>query len=416
VKVEAANLKAGATYFYAFDVAGEQSPIGRTRTLPDRGAQRLRLGQVSCSNYPTGYFNVYRCLANREDIDVVVHLGDYIYEFANGRYSDPSLGRSFLQPESETVTLQDYRSRYAFYRRDVDLQAVHRQHPFIVVWDDHELANDAWWGGAGNHNSTQGEWRVRQRAAYQAYLEWMPIRETASDAIRLYRRFAVGGLADLVMLDTRSGKDRQAAPNDSATIASPKRSLLGAAQESWLSDTLRASHAAGTRWRILGQQILFSSLTVPGMNVLRTDVWDGYPAARERIFDMIDSDRITDLAVLTGDIHSSWALDIARNPWSQYEPTTGSGSRGVEIVTPAVSSPPMFSTPAQREMATMLRPLARHVKFLDGDSRGYVLLDVTPKTLVAEWYFVPTVTERTDRESRAARFVCESGSSRLVAG
>ena len=414
VKVDAANLKAGATYFYAFDVGGEQSPIGRTKLLPDRGAQRLRLGQVSCSNYPTGYFNVYRRLANRQDLDAVVHLGDYIYEFANGRYSDPSLGRATMQPGTEVVTLQDYRSRYAFYRTDADLQAVHRQHPFIVVWDDHELANDAWSGGAGNHNATQGEWRVRQRAAYQAYLEWMPIRETASDEIRLYRRFSFGGLADLVMLDTRSGKDRQAASNDLATITDPKRSLLGAAQESWLSETLRASQAAGTRWRILGQQILFSPLTVPGMNVLRTDVWDGYPAARERIFDMIDNGRITDLAVLTGDIHSSWALDVARNPWQEYEPKTGSGSRAVEIVTPAVSSPPMFSTPAQREIATMLRPIARHLTFLEGDSRGYVLLDVTPKTLVADWYFVPTVTERTDRESRAARFVCESGSSRLV--
>ena len=416
VKVDAGTLKAGATYYYAFDAGGEQSPIGRTRTLPDRGAQRLRLGQVSCSNYPTGYFNVYRCLANRSDLDAVVHLGDYIYEFANGRYSDPSLGRSTQQPATELVTLQDYRSRYAFYRTDLDLQEVHRQHPFIVVWDDHELANDAWSGGAGNHNTTQGDWRVRQRAAYQAYLEWMPIRESTGGDIRLYRRFAFGGLADLVMLDTRGGRDQQAPGNDPKAIANPGRSLLGAEQEEWLSRTLRASQAAGTRWRILGQQILFSPLTVPGMNVLRPDVWDGYPAARERIFDMLDSGRITDLAVLTGDIHSSWALDIARNPWTQYEPTTGSGARGVEIVTPAVSSPPMFSTPAQREIATMLRPLARHLKFLEGDSRGYVLLDVTPKTLVAEWYFVPTVTERTDRETRAARFVCESGSSRLVAG
>ena len=155
---------------------------------------------------------------------------------------------------------------------------------------------------------------------------------------------------------------------------------------------------------------------MPGMEVLRPDVWDGYPAARERVFDMIESGRVTDLAILTGDIHSSWALDVPRDPWSAYDTKTGSGSKGVEIVTPAVSSPPMFSPPAQRDIAAMLRPLAQHLKFLDGDSRGYVVLDVTPKTLVAEWYFVPTVTERTDRESRAARYVCERGSSRLVAG
>ena len=192
--------------------------------------------------------------------------------------------------------------------------------------------------------------------------------------------------------------------------------LLGAEQEKWLSETLRGSQGAGTRWRILGQQILFTPLTMPGMTVLRPDVWDGYPAARERVFDMIDNGRITDLAILTGDIHSSWALDVARNPWSEYDAKTAMGSRGIEIVTPAVSSPPMFSSPAQREVATMLRPLAQHLKFLEGDSRGYVLLDITPKTFVADWYFVPTVTERTERESRAARFVCEHGSSRLIAG
>jgi len=415
VKVDAAALKPGATYYYAFDVAGEQSPIGRTRTLPDRGAQRLRLGQVSCSNYPTGYFNVYRCLANRPDLDAVVHLGDYIYEFASGRYSDPSLSRS-VEPVNELVTLRDYRNRYAFYRNDVDLQEVHRQHPFIVVWDDHESANDAWAGGAGNHNASQGDWRVRQRAAYRAYLEWMPIRESAEGAIRLYRRFAFGGLADLLMLDTRGLRDQQVPAADKAAIADPRRTLLGAEQETWLAESLRASQAADTRWRILGQQILFSPLTVPGMNVLRPDVWDGYPAARERIFDMLESGRIADVAVLTGDIHSSWALDIARDPWSAYEPKTAKGSVGVEIVTPAVSSPPMFSTPAQREIATMLQPLARHLKFLDGDSRGYVLLDVSPKALIADWYFVPTVTERSERETRAARFVCEHGSSRLVNG
>jgi alkaline phosphatase D len=412
VKIDASNLKPGATYYYAFDTGGEQSPIGRTRTLPDRGAQRLRLGQVSCANYPTGYFNVYRRLADRSDLDAIVHLGDYIYEFASDRYNDPSLSRA-VQPTNELVTLQDYRSRYAFYRKDVDLQEVHRQHPFIVVWDDHEMANDAWSGGAGNHRANQGDWKVRQRAAYRAYLEWLPIRESSSSDIRLYRRFAFGGLADLIMLDTRGLRDQQVTASDKAALADPRRTLLGAEQEKWLSDTLRASQAAGTGWRLLGQQILFSPLTMPSMTV-DPDVWDGYPAARARVFDVIDSGHITDLAILTGDIHSSWALDIPRNPWSAYDPKTASGSRGVEIVTPAVSSPPMFSNPAQRDMATMLRPLAQHLKFLDGDSRGYVLLDVTPKSLVAEWYFVPTVTERTERESRVARFVCERGSSRLV--
>jgi len=415
VKVDAANLKPGATYYYAFDVAGEQSPIGRTKTLPDRGMQRLRLAQVSCSNYPTGYFNVYRCIANRPDLDAVVHLGDYIYEFANGRYADPSIKRG-VQPVTEVVTLQDYRSRYGFYRLDPDLQEVHRQHPFIVVWDDHELANDAWSGGAANHSADQGDWETRRRAAYRAYREWMPIREDTGTGIRLYRRFAFGGLADVIMLDTRGLRDRQAAENDQKTIADPHRTLLGSEQEMWLSNTLRASQGAGTRWRVLGQQILFSPLTLPGMPVLKTDLWDGYPAARERMFDMFEAGGITDVAILTGDIHSSWAFDVLRNPWAAPSTSGGAARRGpgVEIVTPAVSSPPMFSSAEQRTFAKLLQPLAPHLKFLEGDSRGYVLLDITPEKLVADWNFVPTVTERTDRESRAARFVCERGSSHLV--
>jgi alkaline phosphatase D len=368
---------------------------------------------VSCSNYPTGYFNVYRCLANRPDLDAIVHLGDYIYEFGSNRYNDPTISRA-VQPANELVTLQDYRNRYAFYRQDADLQEVHRQHPFIVVWDDHEMANDAWSGGAGNHSTSQGDWRTRQRAAYRAYLEWLPIREPAGSDIHLYRRFGFGGLADLIMLDTRGLRDQQVFSGDKAALVDPRRTLLGAAQEKWLSDTLRASQGSGAQWRILGQQILFSPLTMPNMTVLRPDVWDGYPAARERVFDMIDSGHITDVAILTGDIHSSWALDVPRDPWSAYDPATAAGSRAVELVAPAVSSPPMFSSQAQREIAIMARPLARHLKFLEGDSRGYVLLDVTPKTLTADWYFVPTVTERSERESRAARFVCEHGSSRLV--
>lgn len=412
VKIDASALRAGATYYYAFDADGEQSPIGRTRTLPARGIDRVRLAQVSCSNYPTGYFNVYRRLAERDDLDAVIHLGDYIYEFASARYADPSLPRS-VRPAGETVTLHDYRTRYAVYRRDPDLQAVHQQHPFIVVWDDHELANDAWSGGAANHGPDDGDWRVRQQAAWQAYREWLPIRESGEPGIRLYRGFRFGELVDLTMLDTRGLRDRQVAPGRPG-ITDPRRSLLGAAQEAWLADSLRASQLAGTRWRIIGQQVLFSSLTLPGMTVQRTDVWDGYPAARDRVFDMFARDRITDVAILTGDIHSSWALDVARNPWTGYDPNTGRGAVAVEIVTPAVSSPPLFSTAVQRDLARLMQPLARHLKFLDGDHRGYVLLDVTADRLQADWYVVPTVAERSAAEARAARFVCERGAGRLA--
>ena len=412
VKVDAGGLAPGRTYHYGFVAGGERSAIGRTKTLPER-IDRLRVASVSCSNYPAGYFNVYRCLANRPDLDAVIHLGDYIYEFANGRYGDGSSSGRVPLPAGEASTLADYRSRYATYRSDIDLQEAHRRHPFIAVWDDHESANDASAIGAPNHSSAQGSWSSRLAGAYKAYLEWMPIRESADPKIHLYRSFRFGDLADLVMLDTRGLRDQQARGNDAKALADPSRSLLGAGQEAWFFDQLRASQRAGSRWRLIGQQILFTPLSIPGLPVANPDLWDGYVPARNRVFDMLAADKVTNVAILTGDIHSSWAMDVARNPWTGYDPTTGAGSIAVEFVTPAISSPPFFSSPELKQRAAQLRPLARHLKFLEGEHNGYTLLDVTRDRIQAEWYHVETVAQRMDKESKAASFVCENGSSRL---
>jgi alkaline phosphatase D len=357
---------------------------------------------------------VYRCVANRADLDAVVHVGDYIYEFENGRYGDGAGLLRIPEPQREAVSLSDYRIRYATYRSDPDLQEAHRQHPFIAVWDDHEVTNDAWSGGASNHNPEQGEgdWPTRQAAAYRAYLEWMPVREAPGAGIHLYRSFRFGSLLDLIMLDTRGLRDQQA--NDLAALIDPTRTMLGAAQEAWLFDELRSSQRAGTTWRLLGQQVLFARVTPPGWPVLSSDLWDGYQAARDRVLDFLATENVRDVAVLSGDLHSSWALDIARDPWRQYQPATGEGSLAVELLTPAISSPPLFATPSMRERAPLLRTFLPHLKFLDGDNRGYVLIDLTPKQIRADWYHVPTVLERTDAETRAASFVCEKGSSRLV--
>jgi alkaline phosphatase D len=415
VKVDAGNLRPGATYYFGFDAAGEQSPIGRTRTLP-ADAAHLRFATVSCSNYPAGYFNVYRCVANRDDIDLVVHVGDYIYEFGDGVYGNASaIGRLPL-PRNEAIALDDYRARYAVYRSDIDLQAAHQRHPFVAVWDDHETANNAWSGGAEGHTAAKGAWAVRHAAAYRAYLEWMPIRESTAAGIRLYRGFRIGSLADLIMLDTRGLRDKQATPTDAVMLADPSRSILGAAQETWLFDQLRTSQRGSTTWRILGQQVLFAPLTPPGVPVLEVDAWDGYPAARGRVLDFLASERVTNVVVLTGDIHSSWANDVPRDQLFGYQASTGAGSLAVEFVTPAISSPPLFSISGIRERAPLLRLAAPHVKFMDGEKRGYVLLDVTPQRVIAEWYHVPSVSERSATEIRAARFVCEKGAGRLVAG
>ncbi|MBI3049107.1 MAG: alkaline phosphatase D family protein [Acidobacteria bacterium] len=416
VKVDAGGLQPGRPYYYAFEAGGERSPVGRTKTLPAGPADRVRLASVCCSNYPAGFFNPYRCVANRLDLDAVLHVGDYIYEFQNGVYGDGSGLLRIPEPRKEAVTLSDYRIRYATYRSDPDLQEVHRVHPFIAVWDDHEVTNDGWAGGAANHNPEQGEgdWAVRQAAAYRAYLEWMPIREATEPGIRLYRSFRFGTLIDLLMLDTRGVRDRQAPGKDVAAITDPKRTLLGAAQEGWLFDELRASQRAGTAWRMLGQQVMFSRVTPPQWPVPYPDTWDGYQGARDRVLDFVAAERVRDLAIISGDLHSSWAFDVTRNPWEGYQASTGAGSLAVELLTPAVSSAPLFTSPAAREHAPLLRAALPHLKFLEGERRGYVLLDVTPARLQAEWYFVPTVQERTAIEARGAAFVCERGSSRLV--
>ncbi len=212
-RVDVTGLEPGTTYYYRFTSGGRTSPVGRTRTLPGDDARMLRIAVVSCANYPYGFFHVYREIARRDDIDLVLHLGDYLYEYPAGGYADPKVvaqGRQ-VKPEGELVTLTDYRTRHALYRSDPDLQAMHAAHPMIAVWDDHEVANDAWKGGAENHQEHEGPWSARKRAGMRAWREWLPVRppDPARPEI-IYRRFDVGRLASLIMLDTRLvGRDRQ---------------------------------------------------------------------------------------------------------------------------------------------------------------------------------------------------------------
>jgi alkaline phosphatase D len=412
VKVDAAGLQPGRRYYYAFEAGGQRSPVGRTRTLPANGVARMRIAVASCSNYPAGYFNAYRAIANRADLDLVLHLGDYIYEFADGVYGDSkSIGRVPL-PAGEAVTLADYRLRYAIYRSDPDLQEAHRLHPFVVVWDDHEIANDAWSGGAGNHSAAQGDYGTRLAGAYRAYVEWLPIRETPGAGMRLYRGFRLGGLADLIMLDTRGPRDRQITTGTAAELADPRRTMLGATQEAWFFDQLRTSKREGASWRLIGQQILFAALSPTGQP-FSPDMWEGYPAARGRVLDFLAAEQMADTGMLTGDLHSSWAIDLAPNPWAGAS-APASRPIAVEMVTPAISSPPLFSDQTLRSRAPLLRAAAPHIKYLEGEGNGYILLDVTRERLQADYYVVATVKDHVDKESRAARFVCERGSSRLT--
>jgi alkaline phosphatase D len=417
VKVDAQGLAPGRTWHYGFAVADEGSPAGRTRTLPVSDTARLQLAVVSCANKPQGYFTVYRHVAERDDVDLVLHLGDYIYEYADGVYGESrKLGRS-IDPPHEVVTLDDYRRRYACYREDPDLQALHQRHPMVAVWDDHESANNAWQDGAQNHDASEGDWKARRAAAIRAYREWLPVREPADPADdRTWRRLRFGDLADLLMLDTRlAGRDEQAARGDREAAAAPGRQLLGAEQEAWLFSELDRSTRDGVAWRLLGQQVVMGQLALPGA-AGNPDAWDGYPDARRRLLDHLAQADVDDVVVLSGDVHSSWALDVAPDPYDPavYDPATGRGSLAVEMVTPAVSSSPLAKFERVAKLyanATAERP---HLKFLDLTHRGFLRVDLTRDRMLGEWYFAEDVTRPGAPVTLAWAWRCDRGTAHLV--
>lgn len=422
VKVDVDRLDPDCTYYYQFEVKGVRSPVGRTKTLPLFHARSLRFAFASCSNYPYGYFHVYRRIAERADLDFVLHLGDYIYEYANGQYGDGATIGRLVTPDHEIISLQDYRQRHATYKTDPDLQEAHRQHAFIAVWDDHESANDAWYDGAENHDPElgEGQWEARKRAAIRAYFEWMPIREFPYRPKSLiYRAFRYGDLAEIDMLDTRLyGRDQQAAsPVDTGTINDPGRQLLGIEQEMWLFNRLYQSQARGVRWRVLGQQVMMAQLSADrGATPVNVDQWDGYAPARARFFQHIADNNIDNVVVLTGDIHSSWGSDLVPNPYdaTQYDPATGRGSLAIELVTPGVTSPGIENPTEAAQTAAALRFLSPHMKFIELNKRGYAIVDIDRERLQSEWWHVPTIRERTDEQSLASRLAAASGTNHLV--
>ena len=417
------------TYFYRFRSLGFTSPVGRTRTAPTPGAQvdHLRLAVMSCSNLPYGWFNAYARVARRADLDAVLHLGDYIYEYAQGEYNDPDLADLRpVDPPHEIIALDDYRRRYACYRRDPDLQECHRQHPFICVWDDHEIANDTWMNGAENHNEGEGDFADRKRAAVRAYYEWMPIRMGFPDRdMRIYRRFDYGDLLTLVMLDTRLiGRDQQVdKPSDARDR---DRQLLGQDQREWLFEQLEYSQGRGARWHLIGQQVMLSPLTVgtlpdmPNWDLgggapLNYDQWDGYQTSRRALLGRIEAMALNNTVVLTGDIHSSWAMDVSTDPGNPavYNRFTGAGAVAVEFVTPAVTSPAAPSKALSDLARAALVPLNPHLKWVDLFRRGYLVLDLTAEHCKADWFHLNTVSEPDDSEFFARSYLTRDGQNHL---
>ena len=414
VKIDAAGLKPGTKYYFGFSTGGFgssthgfESQVGRTRTLPNRNVSQIRLAVTSCANYPQGYFNAYRDIANTDNLDAVLSLGDYLYEYGDSEYGSGAALNRVPAPGHEIVSLGDYRTRHAQYKTDHDLMAAHATHPWIVIWDDHESANNSWSGGAQNHNreTGEGDWDVRRTNAIKAYYEWMPIREVPTG---LYRSFRFGELCDLVMLDTRlEGRDEQGARDDFELANKADRSLLGPIQEARFLEHLTSTQAQKVQWKLVGQQVVFAPWS-DATAAFNPDSWAGYRSSRARVLDHIAQDDIENVVILTGDVHSSWGMEVPNE--------TGDATHAVEFVAPAVSSPPLAST--SEDMQNLVaRALTEqsHIKYADGLNNGYLVVDLNTERARAEWRFTGNRTRHAEAKLGHA-LECKTGTNALTTG
>ncbi|MEO5914101.1 MAG: alkaline phosphatase D family protein [Luteolibacter sp.] len=431
VKVDVHGLNAGSTFYYGFKALGVNSPVGRTKTAPSVAVNKLKFAVVSCADYEWGYFSGYRAISRRYDLDAVIHLGDYIYEYAdNDTYSSPEIReKRVVFPSHETVTLNDYRLRYSTYHLDPNLQRAHKVHPFIAIWDDHEFADNAWKGGAENHQKdTEGSWQARKAAAKRAYFEWMPIRGNGDS---IYRTLHYGPLMDLTMLDTRvEGRDKQLDDVNDPRLRDPDRTIMGYPQKNYLKTTLQNSQAT---WNVVGNQVVFSEFNIgfaapvdpDGAESLFLDSWDGYPKERRELVKFMANKNISNTVLLTGDVHSSFAFEVADPAFGNpaYNPKTGAGAVAVEFVTPSLSAGnfdeevgDFFSSNLESKINTPdsdgVNPNP-HMKFADLDQHGYIVLSVTPAQVQADFYFLHDILKPKTTERWGGGFINPAGTHHL---
>ncbi|MFJ8956569.1 alkaline phosphatase D family protein [Streptomyces sp. NPDC102381] len=416
VKADVRGLRPATAYYFRFSVGAAHSPVGRTRTTPaaDASPDGLRFGVVSCANWEAGYYSSYRHLAARSDLDAVLHLGDYLYEYRTGEYPTAEYTVREHRPTHEIVSLADYRTRHGQTKTDPDVQAMQAVHPLIAIWDDHEFANDAWSGGAENHTpDTEGSWQARQQAAKQAYFEWMPVRPSTAGTV--FRRLRFGNLADLHLLDLRSFRSEQSSVGNGA-VDSPERTITGRAQLDWLKSGLTASDA---RWKLVGTSVMISPVAFGSLPAhiagplaellglpeeglaINVDQWDGYTHDRAELISHLREHAVRDTVFLTGDIHMAWANDVpvkaATYPLSP--------SAATEFVVTSVTSdnlddilhvaPDTLSTVAEGA----IKAANRHVRWLDMDRHGYGVLDVTAERTQMDFY---VISDRADQSATSA--------------
>ena len=414
VKVDVQGLEPDTYYYYRFRALQAVSATGRTRTAPLGEVEKMKFAVASCSNYEAGYFNAYGRIAERQDLNAVLHLGDYIYEYEPGKYGDTTINRTHY-PAREIVTLADYRLRYSQYRLDKDLAAAHAQHPFITTWDDHEIANNSYADGAQNHQPSEGDYMTRKEVARKAYYEWLPVRGSAGQD--LYRHFSFGDLADLVMLDERlAGRTAQADSLSDPSLQDSTRTMLGKPQLEWLEGQLSNSKAT---WKIIGNQVIYSYLNwgTPTFNI-NLDSWDGYPIEQRRIAQFIQNNNIENVVFVTGDTHSSWAFEVSVDPFNDYDPDSGEGAFAVEFGTTSINSSnsnerfPTDSVKAHEEkiVNSEINP---HLKYANLRDHGYLVITLAPGSAQADWYYVDTLKEPSTNERLGKSVSVRSGEVRL---
>ncbi len=401
IVVDVDGLDPGTTYFYDFETAGEHSPVGRTRTLPAGQAARLRLGITCCADFSAAPLGVYRALADRE-VDAVLHLGDYIYEAASDRSGRRA---TFAGP---AMTLDGYRERYAQLRADPDVQHLHQRHPMITIWDDHDLADNAWRTGAKAHEPDEhGPWADRVEAATRARNEWLPIRHReAARPDRTWRSVTVGDLAEIVLLDTRyEGRDRQ--PGDEGTLPRdhPDRSLLGDDQRAWLGERLEDRSRP---WTVIASGVVVNEISLPipaahrlpsGLlpngyamfdgELVHDDQWDGYVAERDLLTARIEQRAAhgAKTVIVSGDVHSCWAFEGP--PGSDGSPVS------VEAVCPAATSAAMgrANLPGGNRLLDRAVRKMSQVQWANVTERGYLICDLDRTRAQFEWWAIDPYSE-----------------------
>lgn len=438
VKVVVGGLAPGQKYFYQFDVDGILSPTGQTRTLPTGHVNRLVLAIATCSNFPFGYFNAYEAIANDPGIDLVVHLGDYIYEYGPDGYGGETgkrIGRSH-EPPHEALNLADYRRRHAQYKTDECSKAMHARHPMIVIWDDHESANNPWMGGAENHQEDEGDWGTRRAESLQAFYEWLPVRDPhdAGTRAEYWRHYKFGDLASLITLESRhTGRSKQVDIDDyldainskadaqefiDTVIGVPNRNLLSGKMEQFLAAEFAESVHTNRRWRIIGNQTVMGKRIAPNLdepffaalgsklgdaatNLLDTlkklgdlklpldlDSWNGYPAARERFYQISRNAGVRDLLVLAGDSHSYWQNEL-------YD--AAGESMGVELGTTGITSPRSLLDLGQeglRHFDELNAAENREVVWAEGRYRGFIRLELDHDRAHVDFVTVTNIESR----------------------